>query len=69
MNFPALAATLDAGVFEATGSFESDRARNAGIAAAAEVAAGTDRPVTAAGRGLASAWQAAARFARATLRR
>jgi len=69
VNFRALAATRDAAVFEAAGSFESDRARNAGIAAAAEVAAETDQPATAAGRGLASAWHAVARFARATLRR
>jgi hypothetical protein len=64
VDFRSLAAARGARVVqkESGGSFESDRARNAGIAAAAEVAASTDG---ASRRG----WRAAARFARAALRR
>ena len=63
VDFCSLAASRGAGVVQkqSDGSFESDRALKAGIAAAAEVAAATDG-------GVRRGWRAAARFARATFR-
>jgi hypothetical protein len=71
VDFPQRATTRGGGVFASGphGSFESDRARNAGLAAAAEVGSGTDEPAAAAARAVSRAWRAVARFARAPFRR
>ena len=70
VNFRALADAGTRGIARtpSDGSFESDRARNAGIAAATEAAAGTDGAAGAVcsfGRG----WRVVARFARVVTRR
>ena len=71
VDFRARAKVPGAGVFASgpNGSFESDRARNAGIAAAAEVGAQSGRAPAAAAQRIGRVWRAVARFARAPFRR
>jgi hypothetical protein len=71
VDFRALAAT---GAGTVVGkwpdvSFESDRARDAGLLAAREVAEETDAPAAAVAHRFSGAWRSVARFARSAFRR
>ena len=71
VDFRALAAARGGAIVQdrSDGSFESDRARRAGIAAAAEVASETDGTAAAAAGAIRRAFGALVRFARGGLRR
>jgi hypothetical protein len=71
VDFKALARAGGGQVSEkrSDGSFESERARRAGILAAAEVSAGTSAGAAAVARGLSGAWRSVRRFARLQFRR